>query len=795
MSSHHTFPARTSLVALLMVCMIGNTIASSNSGSQTAGDAVPLPKLETDIITSCDGDLDTQSLDTRRAANAPESSFNIVLAISSGTRVSTRILDRLQEFVNYVFLQSQHNPKVRLIGYQCAPTTTLSSVVVDHGFSADPAQVIHWLQAVATTDVEEQTQSQCGPLCVAKATENVLGVVLLDLNELSISHTHVVVLPPAPYKPSATNEQSAHISSEQYNDLKQSIITQVTKLNENSSISIDIYSGKTSPACEPYRLGNRYCANVYSDGRGFNKGLTAACLTKKNQASTLQAGILNVGVSIKVESISKALMNTTLETSLQCALEQFGIELTTTTTTKLTTPELEDVEEDNARTLEPKDWKGAFVDKAIQIGTPNVFSNTVVKTWNASSWTSLRDIQDFIGEVEFVNVKTSKSGKTMDADLTAEMMSLLTDEGDIELDYTVSNMSSTTFFEGVLGETQATNGDGGDGVDNGNSNKFSHFMDVPDSIKVQFQPNQDIFWTEKDSKLQKQFLWLSSAGTVTNTHFDQDHNIFVQLVGKKRFTLFPASAHRRMHSYPRLHPLWHKSQVNIENPDFVKFGDYPKQSERWVVTVGPGDALYIPPYTWHNVETLEPSLSLSTLSHDDTVRKGMKFVYSMDHKFDLVVHPMGKIFALRLYLDMMIKHIYGEDDKGVTRFFTRLVSERYEQLRHRFTSTPEGTSAAGCFHAKAPEGKILTAGHVYMDCLADLKIVAASFKNLKPEVRDIIFQDYVEELTAQVVGVEHVLTFYEQCFQGQTYEATQASDELHDELWRYYDEELDGELT
>ncbi len=44
------------------------------------------------------------------------------------------------------------------------------------------------------------------------------------------------------------------------------------------------------------------------------------------------------------------------------------------------------------------------------------------------------------------------------------------------------------------------------------------------------------------------------------------------------------------------------------------------------------DVLYLPPYVWHHVETLTPSVSMATLSHADDIRDGMNAVYRLDHK-------------------------------------------------------------------------------------------------------------------------------------------------------------------
>ena len=104
----------------------------------------------------------------------------------------------------------------------------------------------------------------------------------------------------------------------------------------------------------------------------------------------------------------------------------------------------------------------------------------------------------------------------------------------------------------------------------------------------------------------------------THTHFDNDHNFFVQLLGTKRMVLWPPNETQHLCPYPRLHPLWHKSRVDFERPSasHAACATYGR-SRAFALTVAPGDVVYIPPFWWHTVETLRgsgPALSLSTLS-------------------------------------------------------------------------------------------------------------------------------------------------------------------------------------
>ena len=67
-----------------------------------------------------------------------------------------------------------------------------------------------------------------------------------------------------------------------------------------------------------------------------------------------------------------------------------------------------------------------------------------------------------------------------------------------------------------------------------------------------------------------------------------------------------------------------------------------------------------------------------------------------------------------------------------------------------------------------------------------MAVIGAHFKALQPEAMDILFADYVEEITAQVVGVRRMLAFFRYCFLGQEYYVTDVKDDEHT-LWDHKD--------
>ena len=114
-------------------------------------------------------------------------------------------------------------------------------------------------------------------------------------------------------------------------------------------------------------------------------------------------------------------------------------------------------------------------------------------------------------------------------------------------------------------------------------------------------------------------LWIGPRGTITPTHNDAFHNVFVQIKGSKKFLMFPPSLHRHLHIYPALHPMHQQSQIRINKTNLQQNDRYPNfklwsesgQSSPLHVSLQAGEVLYIPPMWYHRVQATSPSASLN----------------------------------------------------------------------------------------------------------------------------------------------------------------------------------------
>jgi len=136
--------------------------------------------------------------------------------------------------------------------------------------------------------------------------------------------------------------------------------------------------------------------------------------------------------------------------------------------------------------------------------------------------------------------------------------------------------------------------------------RFSDFLDEAQALKaeVPFELLNQLGGNPGRTNLQ---FFLGPKGTQTPLHAEMNCNIFVQVFGRKRWVMFPASATPelnppaagRFYFFSPLDPLPMRKQVNG-----------PKALKGWEIILEPGDILFCPPLVWHAVENLSLSCSI-----------------------------------------------------------------------------------------------------------------------------------------------------------------------------------------
>ncbi|AQR61116.1 hypothetical protein BZG35_05175 [Brevundimonas sp. LM2] len=103
-------------------------------------------------------------------------------------------------------------------------------------------------------------------------------------------------------------------------------------------------------------------------------------------------------------------------------------------------------------------------------------------------------------------------------------------------------------------------------------------------------------------------LWIGNATTVS-THYDLSDNVACVGAGRRRFTLFPPNQLNNLYVGPLDFTLAGQpvSMVSLHDPDLERFPRFAEaMAHALSAELEPGDALYIPPLWWHQVEALSP---------------------------------------------------------------------------------------------------------------------------------------------------------------------------------------------
>jgi lysine-specific demethylase 8 len=105
-------------------------------------------------------------------------------------------------------------------------------------------------------------------------------------------------------------------------------------------------------------------------------------------------------------------------------------------------------------------------------------------------------------------------------------------------------------------------------------------------------------------------LWLSPGGTGSPLHQDLTENLYAQVVGRKQITLFPPGDGRYLYRYPLLSKLPNFSRVDVEAPDHARFPRF-RRAQPLTLVLEPGELLYLPRLWWHQMRSLDFSVSTS----------------------------------------------------------------------------------------------------------------------------------------------------------------------------------------
>ena len=444
-------------------------------------------------------------------------------------------------------------------------------------------------------------------------------------------------------------------------------------------------------------------------------------------------------------------------------------------------------------TLQSRSWADAGNLAALAAARePALLHGGAIDKWGARQW-DWAALASRMGEGAQLSVSESESHRYAPIDADAPLRPLLPPSAPLA---TERNWSAAALF-GRMAELEAELAASGAYERSPSSRTrwrrahapgLVHFGDVPPLMRSALEPQDFLYLRATDRSARMQSMWVSSPGVRTHTHFDSDHNAFVQLIGTKRFLLWPPNQTDHLCPFPRLHPLWHKSRADFEQPH-ASCATY-ANSTAIGVTVGPGDTLYVPPMWWHTVETLSPSLSLTALSRYST-NYDVSGAYTLEQHFDKLRHKASRVYALRAFIGLLAQRASPGDPSADVALAAR--------IRRRYAGLPLAAGGEAAGDAEAAGGAAAKGGDALCvlnsrgtptcrNCLAhaqsDASIVWDEwFVHVDSGERSTLLEDYVEELIEHTVGAELTLPFLAQCFEGQPFYLTTPGSDEHRALW------------
>lgn len=300
-------------------------------------------------------------------------------------------------------------------------------------------------------------------------------------------------------------------------------------------------------------------------------------------------------------------------------------------------------------------------------------------------------------------------------------------------------------------------------------------------LRSQLEPLAPFLVTEEGIQIN---LWLGRPGVVTYMHYDAAYNFFFQLRGRKRFRLLPPNA--AMYPFPTLHPHTGQTQLNFRPAtpapiharaaDGASQADFPKfaeavaagQVEQVVAEVGPGEMLVLPPYWWHEVETLEPSVSLNTWT-DAEAFIAMHDIYGVPLPLESEWAPPVLLGATRGFLDRLAALLQTEGRLVAAEVY----EDRYRRLLAAGALAPDAAAEravrAACRSAQQQQQQRGGDGVLVAPALAKIderaRALAARFAELTPPaVQRLSLGNYFEHVICTVAGPHGVAAFLDSCW-------------------------------
>ena len=196
-----------------------------------------------------------------------------------------------------------------------------------------------------------------------------------------------------------------------------------------------------------------------------------------------------------------------------------------------------------------------------------------------------------------------------------------------------------------------------------------------------------------------------------------------------------------------------------------EFRDLLFETQVLKVVLTRGETLYIPPYWFHCVVTLEPTISLNVWSQSDSFLS-MEDVYALPIPFEEDWGHVKLMRVLQYFVELIIQDALPHYE-SVAYFVNIAVVSRYELLFKKLTGarTHEILSSVKVFCLQSIDQLLDTPRLQHITNGA--KKISGYFRDMLPlSVREINVGNYLEHVAWRILGSDVIFVpfYYRECF-------------------------------
>lgn len=256
-------------------------------------------------------------------------------------------------------------------------------------------------------------------------------------------------------------------------------------------------------------------------------------------------------------------------------------------------------------------------------------------------------------------------------------------------------------------------------------------------------------------------FWFGKESVTAHTHYDTSQNLHAMVYGKKTFLLFPPSAYTELNLHPCLHQFYRQVHTDILDANVAKS----LQTKPLKVVLNQGEVLYIPPYWFHCVITMETSISLNVWSNSRAFLT-MENIFALPIPFEEEWGRPKLLKALNYFIQLLAAAIVPESSHT---FVKSRVYSRYQPLLlhisvedwQNWTTTVKQYCLRDSIEQLFDEKSIQ---HIH----EGVQTFTEQFGAILPQpVRTINLGNYIEHIVWRILGTDDVvlLPFYlRECF-------------------------------